>query len=140
MSYSPSMSDEQIIKFNKYVAKHTKKVMMEKVIDVERHRMKLKVRVSTVIGPKDKWGYFRVNVKVLETNVKTVVRDEYGFMERDMVNGRLVYEYVPRSLRRSEVNSSNYEIRKQVENRVSSMLDFFGVDSWRVKVEKVAHS
>lgn len=133
------MSEEQILKFNKYVAKHTKKVMIDKVIEVDRHRTKLKVRVCSVIPPNGRWGNFRVNVKVLESMVEMAVRDDAGFIVRDN-NGDIVYKYVPRRLRRSEVNWVNNEIRSMVGYRVEEMIEFFGIESWRVKVEKVNHS
>ena len=139
MSYNNSMSEEQILKFNKYVAKHTKKVMIDKVIEVDRHRTKLKVRVCSVIPPNGRWGNFRVNVKVLESMVEMAVRDSHGFIVRDN-NENIVYKYVPRRLRRSEVNWANNEIRRRVGYRVEEMIEFFGIESWRVKVEKVNHS
>jgi len=139
MSYNNSMSEEQILKFNKYVAKHTKKVMIDKVIEVDRHRTKLKVRVCSVIPPNGRWGNFRVNVKVLESMVEMAVRDDAGFIVRDN-NGDIVYKYVPRRLRRSEVNWANNEIRRRVGYRVEEMIEFFGIESWRVNVEKVNHS
>jgi len=133
------MSEEQILKFNKYVAKHTKKVMIDKVIEVERYRMKLKVRVCSVIPPNGRWGNFRVNVKVLDTMVEMAVRDDAGFIVRDN-NGNIVYKYVNRKLRTTEVRSVNNEVRRRVGYRVEEMIEFFGIESWRVNVEKVNHS
>ena len=138
MSYSPSMSDEQIIKFNKYVAKHTKKVMLEKEIEITTYRRMLKVKVSTIIAPKGKWDDFRVNVKVVESRVKASVWDN-GTRVKDE-NGELLFEFVPRRVSRSDVNNTNNEIRRQVGYKCREMLCFFGIDGWRIKVEKVNHS
>ena len=138
MSYSPSMSDEQIIKFNKYVAKHTKKVMLEKEIEITTYRRQLKVKVSTIIAPKGKWDDFRFNVKVVESKVKASVWDN-GTRVRDE-NGELLFEFIPRRVSRSDVNSTNNEIRRQVGYKCREMLCFFGIDGWRIKVEKVNHS
>ena len=138
MSYSPSMSDEQIIKFNKYVAKHTKKVMLEKEIEITTYRRQLKVKVSTIIAPKGKWDDFRFNVKVVESKVKASVWDN-GTRVRDE-NGELLFEFIPRRVSRSDVNNTNNEIRRQVGYKCREMLCFFGIDGWRIKVEKVNHS
>jgi glycosidase len=132
------MSDEQIIKFNKYVAKHTKKVMLEKEIEITTYRRMLKVKVSTIIAPKGKWDDFRVNVKVVESRVKASVWDN-GTRVRDE-NGELLFEFVPRRVSRSDVNNTNNEIRRQVGYKCREMLCFFGIDGWRIKVEKVNHS
>ena len=133
------MSDEQIIKFNKYVAKHTKKVMLEKEIEIITYRRMLKVKVSTIIAPKGKWDDFRVNVKVVESRVKASVWNVDGGRARDE-HGELLFEFVPRRVSRSDVNSTNNEIRRQVGYKCREMLCFFGIDGWRVKVEKVNHS
>ena len=132
------MTDEQVIKFNKYVAKQTKKVMVDKVIEVTTYRMQLKVKVSSVIAPKGKWGDFRFNVKVVESRVKASVWDN-GTRVRDE-NGDLVFEYVPRRINRSDVNNTNNNIRREVGYKCREMLGFFGIDGWRIKVEKVVHS
>jgi len=132
------MSDEQIIKFNKYVAKHTKKVMLEKEIEITTYRRMLKVKVSTIIAPKGKWDDFRVNVKVVESRVKASVWDN-GTRVKDE-NGELLFEFVPRRVSRSDVNNTNNEIRRQVGYKCREMLCFFGIDGWRIKVEKVNHS
>ena len=133
------MTDAQVIKFNKYVAKHTKKVMMEKEIDISTYRMKLKVKVSSVIAPKSKWDDFRFNVKVVECKVKSSVWSQDGTRVRDE-HGELVFEYLPRQIKRSDVNSTNHNIRREVASKCRDMLCFFGIDGWRVKVEKVNHS
>lgn len=133
------MSDEQIIKFNKYVAKHTKKVMLEKEIEVTTYRRQLKVKVSTIIAPKGKWDDFRVNVKVVESKVKASVWNVDGGRARDE-HGELLFEFIPRRVSRSDVNSTNNEIRRQVGYKCREMLCFFGIDGWRIKVEKVVHS
>jgi len=132
------MSDEQIIKFNKYVAKHTKKVMLEKEIEITTYRRQLKVKVSTIIAPKGKWDDFRFNVKVVESKVKASVWDN-GTRVRDE-NGELLFEFIPRRVSRSDVNNTNNEIRRQVGYKCREMLCFFGIDGWRIKVEKVNHS
>jgi ribosomal 50S subunit-recycling heat shock protein len=139
MSYNSSMSDEQVIKFNKYVAKQTKKVMLEKEIEITTYRRQLKVKVSTIIAPKGKWADFRVNVKVVESRVKASVWNVDGGRARDE-NGELLFEFIPRRVSRSDVNSTNNEIRRQVGYKCREMLCFFGIDGWRVKVEKVVHS
>ena len=139
MSYHSLMSDEQVTKFNKYVAKQTKKVMSEKEIEIITYRRKLKVKVSSIIAPKGKWGDFRVNVKVVESKVKASVWNKDGTRTRDN-NGELVFEFVPARVKRSDVNSTNNEIRRQVGYKCREMLCFFGIDGWRVKVEKVNHS
>ena len=133
------MTDEQVIKFNKYVAKQTKKVMVDKVIEVTTYRMQLKVKVSSVIAPKGKWGDFRFNVKVVESRVKASVWNQDGTRVRDE-NGDLLFEYVPRRINRSDVNNTNNNIRREVGYKCREMLSFFGIDGWRVKVEKVTHS
>lgn len=132
------MTEEQLIKFNKYVAKHTKKVMLEKEIVVSTYRMLLKVKVTTVLPPKNRWENFRVNVKVVESNVKTAIWNEDGTRQRDE-QGSIVYEYRKGIIRRSDVNNANHNIRRTVESECRTMLDFFGVDGWRVKAEKVTH-
>jgi glycosidase len=132
------MSDEQVIKFNKYVAKQTKKVMLEKEIEITTYRRQLKVKVSTIIAPKGKWDDFRVNVKVVESKVKASVWDN-GTRVRDE-HGDLAFEFIPRRVSRADVNSTNNEIRRQVGYKCREMLCFFGIDGWRVKVEKVNHS
>ena len=132
------MTDEQLIKFNKYVAKQTKKVMSEKEIEIITYRRKLKGQVSSIIAPKGKWDDFRVNVKVVESRVKASVWDN-GTRVRDN-NGELVFEFIPARVKRSDVNSTNNEIRRQVGYKCREMLCFFGIDGWRVKVEKVNHS
>jgi ribosomal 50S subunit-recycling heat shock protein len=139
MSYSSLMSDSQVLKFNKYVAKHTKKVMMEKEIEIITYRMQLKVKVSTIIAPKGRWDDFRVNVKVVECKVKCSVWNQDGTRARDN-NGDLVFEYLPRQIKRSDVNNTNSNIRREVGYKCREMLCFFGIDGWRVKVEKVSHS
>ena len=133
------MTDEQVIKFNKYVAKQTKKVMVDKVIEVTTYRMQLKVKVSSVIAPKGKWGDFRFNVKVVESKVKASVWNQDSTRARDE-NGDLLFEYVPRRINRSDVNNTNNNIRREVGYKCREMLSFFGIDGWRVKVEKVTHS
>jgi len=133
------MTDEQVIKFNKYVAKQTKKVMVDKVIEVTTYRMQLKVKVSSVIAPKGKWGDFRFNVKVVESRVKASVWNQDGTRVRDN-NGDLLFEYVPRRINRSDVNNTNNNIRREVGYKCREMLGFFGIDGWRIKVEKVVHS
>lgn len=133
------MSDEQVIKFNKYVAKQTKKVMVEKEIEIITYRRKLKVKVSTIIAPKSRWDDFRINVKVVDSRVKASVWAQDGTRVRDE-NGELVFEFVPARVKRSDVNSTNNEIRRQVGHKCKDMLDFFGIHGWRVKVEKVNHS
>jgi len=133
------MTDEQAIKFNKYVAKQTKNVMVDRVIEVTTYRMQLKVKVSSVIAPKGKWGDFRFNVKVVESKVKSSVWNQDGTRVRDN-NGDLVFEYVPRRINRSDVNNTNNNIRREVGYKCREMLGFFGIDGWRVKVEKVTHS
>lgn len=133
------MTDEQLIKFSKYVAKQTKKVMLDKVIEVDIYRNRLKVKVSGIIPPKDKWGNYRVNVKVIECKGEVAMRGEDGFMLRDDL-GNIRYEYLPRTLRRSEVNNVNYRVRDKVKYACGDMMDFFGIETWRIKVEKVAHS
>jgi len=133
------MTDEQVIKFNKYVAKQTKKVMVDKVIEVTTYRMQLKVKVSSVIAPKGKWGDFRFNVKVVESKVKASVWNQDSTRARDE-NGDLLFEYVPRRINRSDVNNTNNNIRREVGYKCREMLGFFGIDGWRIKVEKVTHS
>jgi len=133
------MTDEQVIKFNKYVAKQTKKVMVDRVIEVTTYRMQIKVKVSSVIAPKGKWGDFRFNVKVVESRVKASVWNQDGTRVRDN-NGDLLFEYVPRRINRSDVNNTNNNIRREVGYKCREMLCFFGIDGWRVKVEKVVHS
>jgi glycosidase len=133
------MTDEQVIKFNKYVAKQTKKVMVDKVIEVTTYRMQIKVKVSSVIAPKGKWGDFRFNVKVVESRVKASVWNQDGTRVRDE-RGDLLFEYVPRRINRSDVNNTNNNIRREVGYKCREMLSFFGIDGWRVKVEKVIHS
>jgi len=133
------MTDEQVIKFNKYVAKQTKKVMVDRVIEVTTYRMQIKVKVSSVIAPKGKWGDFRFNVKVVESKVKASVWNVDGGRARDE-NGDLLFEYVPRRINRSDVNKTNNNIRREVGYKCREMLGFFGIDGWRVKVEKVTHS
>jgi len=133
------MTDEQVIKFNKYVAKQTKKVMVDKVIEVTTYRMQLKVKVSSVIAPKGKWGDFRFNVKVVESKVKASVWNQDSTRARDE-HGDLLFEYVPRRINRSDVNNTNNNIRREVGYKCREMLSFFGIDGWRVKVEKVTHS
>ena len=133
------MTDEQAIKFNKYVAKQTKNVMVDRVIEVTTYRMKLKVKVSSVIAPKGKWGDFRFNVKVVESKVKASVWNQDSTRARDE-NGDLLFEYVPRRINRSDVNNTNNNIRREVGYKCREMLSFFGIDGWRVKVEKVTHS
>lgn len=132
------MTEEQLIKFNKYVAKQTKKVMLDKVIEVSTHRTQLKVKVTTVIAPKYKWSDFRVNVKVVESKVKTAIWNEDGSRKRDE-EGKNVYEYRKGVIRRTDVNNANHNIRRAVESQCRTMLDFFGVDGWRIKAEKVTH-
>ena len=133
------MSDEQVIKFNKYVAKQTKKVMLEKEIEITTYRRKLKVKVSTIIAPKSRWDDFRINVKVVDSRVKASVWAQDGTRVRDE-HGELVFEFIPARVKRSDVNSTNNEIRRQVGYKCREMLCFFGIDGWRVKVEKVNHS
>lgn len=133
------MTDEQVIKFNKYVAKQTKKVMVDKVIEVTTYRMQIKVKVSSVIAPKGKWGDFRFNVKVVESKVKASVWNQDSTRARDE-NGDLLFEYVPRRINRSDVNNTNNNIRREVGYKCREMLGFFGIDGWRIKVEKVTHS
>jgi glycosidase len=133
------MTDEQVIKFNKYVAKQTKKVMVDRVIEVTTYRMQIKVKVSSVIAPKGKWGDFRFNVKVVESKVKASVWNQDSTRARDE-NGDLLFEYVPRRINRSDVNNTNNNIRREVGYKCREMLSFFGIDGWRVKVEKVVHS
>ena len=132
------MTDEQLIKFNKYVAKHTKKVMVEKEIELSTYRMQLKVKVTTVRPPKNRWENFRVNVKVVESKVKTAIWNEDGSRKRDE-QGNIVYEYRNGIIRRSDVNGANRNIRREVESQCKTMLDFFGINGWRVRVEKVTH-
>lgn len=48
------MTEEQLIKFNKYVAKQTKKVMLDKVIEVKSYRSRFKVKITGILPPKDK--------------------------------------------------------------------------------------
>lgn len=132
------MTDEQLNKFSKYVAKQTKKVMLDKVIEVDIYRKRLKVRVSGIIPPKDRWGFYRINVKVIECKSEVAMRGEDGWMLRDNF-GNVRYEYLPRTLRRSEVNNVNWKIRDKVKYACGDMMDFFGVESWRIKVEKVTH-
>jgi glycosidase len=133
------MTDEQVIKFNKYVAKQTKNVMVDRVIEVTTYRMQIKVKVSSVIAPKGKWGDFRFNVKVVESKVKASVWNQDGTRARDE-HGDLLFEYVPRRINRSDVNNTNNNIRREVGYKCREMLSFFGIDGWRVKVEKVIHS
>ena len=132
------MTEAQLTKFNKYVAKHTKKVMLEKEIEVSTYRMQLKIKVTTVIAPKNMWDNFRVNAKVVESKVKTAIWNEDGSRKRDE-EGNIVYEYRKGIIRRSDVNGANHNIRRTVESECRGMLDFFGVDGWRVKAEKVTH-
>jgi len=132
------MSDEQVTKFNKYVAKHTKKVMVEKEIELSTYRMQLKVKVTSVLPPKNRWENFRVNVKVVGSKVKTAIWNEDGSRKRDE-EGNIVYEYRNGIIRRSDVNGTNHNIRRAVESECRAMLDFFGVDGWRVRAEKVTH-
>jgi len=138
MSYHSLMSDEQVTKFNKYVAKHTKKVMVEKEIELSTYRMQLKVKVTSVLPPKNRWENFRVNVKVVGSKVKTAIWNEDGSRKRDE-EGNIVYEYRNGIIRRSDVNGTNHNIRRAVESECRAMLDFFGVDGWRVRAEKVTH-
>lgn len=138
MSYHSLLSDEQVTKFNKYVAKNTKKVMIDKVIEVNTYRRKFKVKITGIIPPDNRWGNFRVNVKVIESLCEVAVRGEDGFLLRDDI-GNIKYQYVPRTLTRSEVNSCNHRIRDGVKYACGDMVEFFGVSRWDIKVEKVKH-
>lgn len=133
------MTEEQLIKFNKYVAKQTKKVMLDKVIEVISYRSRFKVKITGILPPKDKWGYYRVNVKVIECKGEVAMKGEDGYMLRDNL-GDVIYEYQPKTLRRSEVNSCNWKIRDKVKYACGDMMEFFGIETWRIKVEKVVHS
>ena len=130
------MTEAQLTKFNKYVAKHIKKYMSEKEIEVRSYRKELKVKVSTVIPADGKWGNFRVNVKVTECKVKTAIWNVDGTRKRDE-NGDPVYEFLPGRMRRCDVNSTNHNIRSEVRQELRTMMELFGIDGWRVRLRRL---
>lgn len=133
------MTGEQKLKFNKYVAKQLKKVLREREIDSSTYKRKFKVKVYNIIPPKSTYGNFRVNVKVISSVGRRPMRDEYGSFLRDD-DRNIIYEWTEFQMRRSEVRTLNTYIRDDVNDYTRDLLSMFGVEPWRIKVERIIHS